>query len=142
MSDRHVIRLRGPWWGSLCASGGVTDHDRGRFKTSCPFFRDDHVSDQFVGTLKLARSFNGSAGMLQATHVWLTISTLAVPAEICLNKKSLGLVSAESKIELLISPVLENFNQLDVVLMGAGEFSRWAEPSQPLLAGVAVEIGQ
>ena len=82
----------------------------------------------------MTRKFNCSAGMVDATEVWLTISSLAVPAQLLLNESKLGDYDARSNIEIAVSCFLKPFNELHVVLSLNEVHSKF------LFGDVAIEI--
>jgi len=138
MPDRHKIRLKGPWWGSHCstedgpnASMHATDK---AFKTTIPFRWHDQIPNDFIGTVRMSRKFNCSAGMSEAREVWLTISSLDAPAELFLNGKTIGVFKAQTDIQISVSSYLTSFNELQILLSVSGI------PPEILLGDVAVEI--
>ena len=140
MPDRHKIRLKGPWWGSHCstedgpnASMHATDK---AFKTTIPFRWHDQIPNDFIGTVRMSRKFNCSAGMSEAREVWLTISSLTVAAELLLNGSSLGVCAAQADIEVPVLSCLKSFNELQILLSVSGM------PPNILLGEVAIEIVQ
>ena len=143
MPQRHTIRLRGPWWG-VASCGGDADAaatdggNKSQFKTTIPFGWPDQISSDFAGTVRLTRKFNCSAGMSDADEVWLTISSLAVPAEIRLNGSlvgsTIGAANLQADIEFAISTLLTPFNELVILLEVHGRL-----PDE-LLGDVAIEI--
>ena len=133
-SARHRIRLRGPWWGETCLPQGAATAGQGRFKTTVPFGWHDQIPDEFIGTVRLSRKFNCSAGMAQAQEVWLTISALTVAAEVRLNGETIGQFEARSDIQVAVSSGLTPFNQLQILLSVDGS------TEEVLLGDVAVEM--
>lgn len=147
MVNRHVIRLRGPWWGRLTRSGRnpPIDADDGHsdFKTSCPFANQGQVLADFVGTVRLIRKFNGSPGMTQATQVWLTIASVAVPTEVIFNGTSVAIAAPQrAPLEIPIARLLGPFNQVDLVLQFTENSGLTSPPSGDLVGEVAIEIAQ
>lgn len=136
MPDRHNIRLRGPWWGKTHQAKDDLSADGEAFKTTVPFLWHDQIPNNFIGTVGLTRKFNCSSGMSGAREVWLTISSLTVPAELLLNGSTMGLFDAQSDIELPVSSCLKPFNELQILLSVSGM------PPKILLGDVAVEIVQ
>ena len=156
MSQRHTIRLRGPWWAvaSCTGDGGatedfgvkealgvkgvkaVTGENDGQFKTTIPFSWPEQISSDFAGTIRLLRKFNCSAGMSEANEVWLTISSLGVPAEVLLNGETVGTSNPNPKadIEFAVSAFLKPFNELVILL------EVQSETPSVLLGDVAIEI--
>ena len=143
MSQRHTIRLRGPWWGvAACGEDGdaavTVDKNKDQFKTTIPLHWPEQIPSDFVGTVWLSRKFNCSAGMSDADEVWLTISSLAVPAEVRLNGSKIGSsiesANPQANIEFAISTLLKPFNELVILLKVRGEIS------SVLLGDVAIEI--
>lgn len=134
MPDRHSIRLRGPWWGeTYLTQDGQSTGDKA-FKTSIPFRWHDQIPSDFIGTVRMTRKFNCSGGMAAAGEVWLTISALAVEAEMLLNGSTMGLFKAQSDIEIPMSSFLKPFNELQILLSVCGM------PSEIVLGEVAVEM--
>ncbi len=136
MPDRHSIRLRGPWWGKTCLAQDGLGSDDKAFKTTVPFRWHDQIPDDFIGTVGMIRKFNGSAGLSEAREVWLTIASLAVPAELLLNGSTIGAFKAQSDIEIPVSSYLMPFNELQILLSVSGS------SSEILLGDVAIEIAQ
>ena len=153
MSQRHTIRLRGPWWGvTSCGkedgaaeskdASDVTGGNDGQFKTTVPLEWPEQLSSDFAGTVRLLRKFNCSAGMSDAAEVWLTVSSLAVPAEIRLNGSLIGspigtpteTTNPQVDIEFAVSTLLKPFNELVIFLEVRGEVP------DVLLGDVAIEI--
>ena len=151
MSQRHAIRLRGPWWAATFREGvsgvleaieadGVDGEIDDQFKTTIPFTWPEQISSDFAGIVRLLRKFNCSAGMSEADEVWLKISSLGAPAEIFINGVSIGasdsIPNATSKadIEFAISKLLKPFNELVILLDVQGE------TASVLLGDVAIEI--
>ena len=144
MPDRHRIRLKGPWWGEICLAKDNpnavhnADHNAGdeAFKTTTPFRWHPQIPDGLIGTVGMTRKFNRSTGMEEAREVWLTVSSLAVPAELFLNGSAIGSFEAQSDIEIPVSSHLMPFNELRVLLSVRG-----VSP-EVLLGEVAVEIAR
>ena len=146
MSDRHIIRLRGPWWGHPVPDNGV-EQALEAFKTTCPFSAGGNLGDDFSGTVRLLRKFNGSSGMIDASNVWLHVSSLAVPAEVVVNQISIAMVPSQIDYRLSIASYLRPFNQLELVLQVSQYFADCQpQPNsvslKPLVGEVAIEIGQ
>lgn len=84
----------------------------------------------------MARKFNCSAGMAEASEVSLTISAITVAAELFLNGSTIGLFKAQSNIEIPVSSCLMPFNELQILLSVSGV------PSKILLGEVAIAMVQ
>ena len=136
MPDRHNIRLRGPWWGETYLAPDGQSTKEAAFKTSIPFRWHDQIPNDFIGTVRMTRKFNCSAGMAAAREVFLTISSLRVEAELLLNGSTIGFFKAQSGIEIPVSSCLEPFNELQILLSVSGM------PPEILLGEVAVEMAQ
>jgi len=136
MPDRHIIRLKGPWWGTASSTKDVSSTNEKAFKTTIPFRWHDQIPEDFVGTVGMKRKFNGSTGMSGAPEVWLTVSALAVPAELFLNGSSIGDCAPQSNVEFEVSSHLLPFNELLISLAVSGKHST------DLLGDVALEIVQ
>ena len=136
MPDRHKIRLRGPWWGSNCSAEDGLNANEKEFKTTIPFRWHDQIPNDFIGTVRMTRKFNCSAGMGEAREVWLTISSLTVAAELILNGSTIGVCEAQTDIEIPVSSCLTPFNELQILLSVSGM------PPKILLGDVAIEIVQ
>ena len=145
MSQRHTIRLRGPWWGFASpvengVASAIADKNSDQFKTTIPLSWPEQISSDFVGTVRMLRKFNCSAGMSDADEVWLTISSLAVPVEVRLNGSligsQIGAADPPADIEFAVSKLLEPFNELLILLEVCGELPG------TLLGDVAIEIAQ
>lgn len=136
MSERHRIRLKGPWWGKTCLAKDDLYAGDEAFKTKVPFHWHDQIPNDFIGTVRMLRSFNCSAGMSEAREIWLTISCLAVEAEVLLNGTTLGIFKAQSDIEIPVASYLTPFNELQILLSVTGM------PAQIMLGDVTLEIAQ
>lgn len=136
MPDRHRIRLKGPWWGKTCLAKDDLNAGDDPFKTQVPLHWHDPIPNDFIGTVSMLRKFNCSPGMSEAPEVWLTISCLAVEAELLLNGTTLGRFEAQSDIEIPVASYLMPFNELHILLLVTGM------PAQILLGEVALEIAQ
>jgi len=72
--------------------------------------------------------------MSDADEVWLTISSLAAPAEIRFNGSAIATVMPQENFEIAVSKLLKPFNELQILLELSGDLPN------PLMGDVAVEI--
>lgn len=136
MSDRHGIRLRGPWHFELLPADGAPGGTiRGVANMPCSW--RDALPTEPAARVRWSRKFNGPTGVDPAHAVWLVFEQPATSGDVSLNGERLGTLTAGAeRCEFDITRLLGPHNTLTADL----EPPDSARQTLPLFATVHLEI--